>query len=41
MRYAVLVHPGDAAAGNVARRFEDYLRGTPPGAIDRESRPGP
>jgi hypothetical protein len=32
LRYAVLVHPGDVAEGTVSRRFQDYLRDTPPAA---------
>jgi hypothetical protein len=32
LRYAVLVHPGDVHAGQVARRFERYLRDTSPAA---------
>jgi hypothetical protein len=38
LRYAVLVHPGDVQEGQVARRFEAYLRETSPVTVDREAK---
>jgi Methane oxygenase PmoA len=38
LRYAVLVHPGDVDEGQVARRFEAYLRETPPVTVDLEGK---